>query len=424
MTNPLFIFSLDALGYSDEEVYKSAPFFKSMIKDGTWIRKFESIYPTLTYPIHSTIVSGRYPISHGIDNNLKLQPGKEKMDWFWDEDCLKGDSIFKAAKRKGLKVAAFRWPVTGYGDIEYNFPEVWSLEGELLQDHTEKKGSRDFVIEIKERFGEFLDDFSQREKDEYIAKAVAYTFNKYKPDITFVHLVNVDRMKHLYGSKHFGVDDAILDLDSRLQNIFAKIGENYDLYEIDIMLLSDHSQIDTTYGIHLNRLLKDMGLLNTKENGTVSEYKAYFHTCGGSTALYLNEGVDEKIVEEIYKRLVDLNLDGIEKIYKKAEVEKLSASENAYLWVEAKEGYAFEANGNKEIFDRDQFIPYRGNHGFLPTKEGNYAMGIFKGPSFKENVVIEKSELIKVAPTVSKILGLEVENMLYGPIKQCLVNFN
>mgnify|MGYP002759816862 FL=1 len=81
---PLIVISLDALGYCDEDIYSNLPFLKEMIEKGTWIRKIESIYPTLTYPIHSTVVTGRYPIDHGVDNNLLLQPKREVMDWYWD----------------------------------------------------------------------------------------------------------------------------------------------------------------------------------------------------------------------------------------------------------------------------------------------------------------------------------------------------
>lgn len=418
--NPLFIISLDALGFSDEEIYKDLPFFKKCIEKGTWIRRLKSVYPTLTYPIHSTVVSGRYPISHKIDNNLKLEPEKIYMDWYWDEDYLKGDSIFKGAKRKGLKVASFRWPATGFGEIEYNFPEVWSWDGEYLEDHMMRKGTADFVKELKREFGEFTSESTQEEKDEYIAKAAVYTFKKYQPDITFMHLVDVDSVKHRFGSIHFGVERAIKSLDNRLERMFEEIAKVKSLEEIDIILMSDHSQIDTSLGIRLNKLLADMDLLVPEEDGTTRDYKAYFLTCGGSAALYLKDESDIEIVENIQREIEKLNLEGIDKIFTKEEIVKLGASDKAVLWVEAKEGYAFEPSAVGEVFTGDYFIEVAGNHGFLPDKEKNLAMGIFVGPSFKENKVIEKEELIRIAPTVDKILNLGIKDMVENPINESL----
>lgn len=418
--NPLFIISLDALGFSDEEIYKDLPFFKKCIEKGTWIRRLKSIYPTLTYPIHSTVVSGRYPTSHKIDNNLKLEPEKIYMDWYWDEKYLEGDSIFKAAKRKGLKVASFRWPATGFGEIEYNFPEVWSWDGEYLEDHMMRKGTTDFVKELKREFGEFTAQSIQEEKDEYIAKAASYTFKKYQPDITFIHLVDVDSVKHRFGSTHFGVERAIKSLDNRLEKMFEEISKVKDLDEIDIILMSDHSQIDTSLGIRLNKLLADMKLLVPEEDGTTKDYEAYFLTCGGSAALYLKDESNIEIAQRIKEELEKLDLEGIDKIFTKEEIVKLGASDKAVLWVEAKEGYAFEPNANGEIFTGDYFIEIAGNHGFLPDKEKNLAMGIFVGPSFKENKVIEKEELIRIAPTVDKILNLGIKDMVETPINESL----
>lgn len=418
--NPLFIISLDALGYSDEENYKNLPFFKECIEKGTWIRKFKSIYPTLTYPIHSSVVSGRYPISHEIDNNLKLEPEKVMMDWYWDENYLKGDSIFKAAKRKGLKVAAFRWPAMGYGDVDYNFPEVWSFDGEYLRYHMKRKGSSELIDELEMEFGEFKGETTQEEKDDYVAKSVAYTFNKYMPDITFIHLVDVDSVKHRYGATHFGVNRAITKLDLRLKKMFDEISKTKNLDEIDIMLMSDHSQIDTSFGIRLNSLLADMDLLIPNEDGTTNDYQAYFLTCGGSAALYLNEGVDEKIVAEIREKIISLDLEGIDKIFEKEEIVELGASHKAVLWVEAKEGYAFEATALGEVFSEDYFVEVAGNHGFLPEKEKNLAVGMFVGPSFAKGKVIEFQELIRFAPTVNAILDLEIEGMVDNPIYDAL----
>lgn len=163
---PLIIISLDALGYCDEETYKNLPFLKSIIEKGTWIRKVESIYPTLTYPIHSTIVTGRYPIEHGVDNNLLVQPEKKAMDWYWDHDYISGDTILKNAHKKGLKIAAFSWPVSAKADIEFNVPEVSPNPVGTYIDHLKENGSGEYIEELQSVFGPFNSYDSQKKKDE------------------------------------------------------------------------------------------------------------------------------------------------------------------------------------------------------------------------------------------------------------------
>ena len=418
-TTPLIVISLDALGYCDEEVYKQLPFLKSMIEKGTWIKKVESVYPTLTYPIHSSIVTGRYPIEHGVDNNLLVQAEKKAMDWYWDHSYISGDTILNNAHKKGLKIAAFSWPVSAKADIEFNVPEVSpNPEGGFI-DHLKENGSGEYIDELQSVFGPFDSHDSQKQKDEWMANATAYTFEKHQPDITFLHLIDVDHQKHVYGASHFAVKDAIKELDDRLSRMFKKIAKVKNLDEINIMLMSDHSQIDTAYPIRLNKVLADMNLVNVNEDGTVKEdWKAYFLTCGGSTALYTKED-DPNLVEEIKEIVEKLDIAGIDQIFDSEGIKELKSSNKAKLRIEAKEGYAFEADAREFITSRDYTVSARGNHGFLPTKEKNFAIGIFAGPAFKEGKIIEKEKIINIAPTIDTIYNLDMKNMS-GEVIDCL----
>ncbi len=418
-TTPLFVISLDALGYHDEDIYKDLPFLKSMRERGTWIRRLESVYPTLTYAIHSTIVTGRYPSEHGVDNNLLVQPERLNMDWYWDEDYVSGDTIFRKAHEKSYTISAFSWPVSGFLPIEYNVPEVWTYEDEEFFEHVKRKGSPEFIEELYNEIGERNINDSQKISDEWMAKAVAYTFEKYQPDITFLHLIDVDHQKHVYGAGHFAVKDAIKELDDRLSRMFEKIAKVKNLDKINIMLLSDHSQIDTAYPIRLNKMLADMNLVKVNEDGTVKEdWQAYFLTCGGSTALYTKED-DPNLVEQIKERVEKLDIAGIDQIFDSEGIKELKSSNKAKLRIEAKEGYAFEADAREFITSRDYTVSARGNHGFLPTKEKNFAIGIFAGPAFKEGKIIEKEKIINIAPTIDTIYNLDMKNMS-GEVIDCL----
>lgn len=416
---PLFVISLDALGYYDEDIYKDLPFLKSMRERGTWIRRLESVYPTLTYAIHSTIVTGRYPSEHGVDNNLLVQPERLNMDWYWDEDYVSGDTIFRKAHEKSYTISAFSWPVSGFLPIEYNVPEVWTYEDEEFFEHVKRKGSPEFIEELYNEIGERNINDSQKISDEWMAKAVAYTFEKYQPDITFLHLIDVDHQKHLAGPSHYATKDAIKELDDRLSRMFDKISKVRNLDEINIMLMSDHSQIDTAYPIRLNKVLADMNLVSVNEDGTVKEdWQAYFLTCGGSTALYTKED-DPNLVEQIKEKIESLNIAGIEQIFDVDEIKELKSSDKAKLWIEAKEGYAFEADAREFITSRDYTVSARGNHGFLPTKEKNLAIGIFAGPAFKKGKIIEKEKIVNIAPTIDTIYNLDMKDMS-GEVIDCL----
>lgn len=80
----LIVISLDSLGFRDlNELRQLTPTLADLIEKGTWVKKVEGIFPTLTYPSHTSIITGQYPAVHGIINNTKLQPHRQSPDWFW-----------------------------------------------------------------------------------------------------------------------------------------------------------------------------------------------------------------------------------------------------------------------------------------------------------------------------------------------------
>ena len=62
----LIVISLDALGSTDFEMFSQLPNFKKFIDHAAFCRQVRSVYPSLTYPAHTTIVTGRPPAEHGI----------------------------------------------------------------------------------------------------------------------------------------------------------------------------------------------------------------------------------------------------------------------------------------------------------------------------------------------------------------------
>ena len=86
----------------------------------------DSVYPSITYPAHTTIVTGRYPCHHGVVNNTKIQPGRKSPDWYWQRKYIRGTTLYDEARSKGMTTAALLWPVTAKAKITYNVPEIFA----------------------------------------------------------------------------------------------------------------------------------------------------------------------------------------------------------------------------------------------------------------------------------------------------------
>ena len=153
MHEHIIIISLDALGSEDFNRIKDTEGFAYLIENGGYSDTVRSVYPSLTYPAHTTIVTGKLPRNHGVINNTKLQPEREKPDWYWYKKDIHGGTIYDIAKNQKKTVAAFLWPVTGRSGITYNLPEILPVRfyqtqvGQVLQ-----AGSPRFCLEIDKKF--------------------------------------------------------------------------------------------------------------------------------------------------------------------------------------------------------------------------------------------------------------------------------
>src|SRR5271165_5040986 len=60
------------------------PYLKSLLSDGTYAEGVVGVWPTVTYPSHTTLVTGVSPAEHGIFANLEFDPLQHfKEPWFW-----------------------------------------------------------------------------------------------------------------------------------------------------------------------------------------------------------------------------------------------------------------------------------------------------------------------------------------------------
>ena len=122
----LVVISLDSMGFRDlDELREFVPHLDQLIKRGTWVKRVKGIFPTLTYPSHTSIITGQYPAIHGIVNNTKIQPQRESPDWYWYRKDIKAMPLYDVAREAGLTTAAFLWPVTAGSKINYNLAEIF-----------------------------------------------------------------------------------------------------------------------------------------------------------------------------------------------------------------------------------------------------------------------------------------------------------
>ncbi|AYP74264.1 alkaline phosphodiesterase-like protein [Fowlpox virus] len=112
---PLILIAMDGFKYSYLEKWvNNTPNINELIRTGVKA-PMRPVFPTNTFPNLYSIVTGLYPVSHGIVNNEFIDRLSDTEFTVKSEDTdevqwYKGDAIWTTAMKQGVKSAAFFWP--------------------------------------------------------------------------------------------------------------------------------------------------------------------------------------------------------------------------------------------------------------------------------------------------------------------------
>jgi predicted AlkP superfamily pyrophosphatase or phosphodiesterase len=418
----LIIISFDALSSLDYVHLDKLPNFSLIKETGSYARKVYSVYPSLTYPAHTTIITGRYPKNHGIINNTLLQPGWGSPDWYWYRRDIKGETLYDKAVDAGLTTAALLWPVTARSRIKYNMPEIFSNRWWTNQIMVSiRNGNPLYQLELNNKFGRLRKGLNQPELDNFVLESAVHTIKKNKPNLMLIHFTDLDTQRHDYGYSSSEALEAINRHDKRLGDIINSLKEAGIYENSTIIALGDHSALNESKIININVLLREHNLISLDRNNKIKSWKAYLKTCDGSAYIYLKDKNDMATKNLVHKLLIELKSNpsnGIEAIYTSEEAEKLGADHNCTFMLEAKLGFYFLEDYSgpliKEInslsVDEQKHFT-KATHGYSPFKADYTTMFIASGKGIKGGEVIDSINLVDEAPTFAALLGLKLDHV-------------
>lgn len=425
MNNKLIILSADAMVTEDLDLFCTLPGYKRYLENGCMIRKVRSIYPTVTYPCHTTMMTGNYPNKHGVTSNFKLVLNEKPTPWNWFADVNKSRDIFTACKEKGLTTATVFWPVTGgHKDIDYKIPEYVPQGNDTIEEAFRRVGCDEDMLAIVKKNSSIVKKRKHPYIDEFIIQCACDVLREKQPDVLLIHPANIDGARHSYGIFNEMVEQTIKDTDRFVQMLMA-VQEELGLAEnTNLVVTSDHGQMDIQRIINPNVMLAEYGFIEVDAEGVVTDWKAYCLSNGLSANVYLQNPEDKNTKQRVFQLLRWMKKEGIYGISEVYTAEK--ADEKYHLSGEFSfviEGDDYTSFGEAvtgllvQSFGDTDYRYGRASHGYTPEK-GPQPIFLAKGPDFAENVVIENGRLIDEAPTYAKILGVDLPDTDGEPINE------
>jgi len=355
------------------------------------------VFPTVTYPSHTTLVTGVSPNAHGILGNGLFDPEKKTHNaWYWYSRQMERPALRDRAHEAHLTTAAVSWPVTVGAHIDYNFPEYRQYNNDDILPLYYSLSTPGLVEAFEKEHGPLT---TSSENEETRGAMAVFLLQKYHPDLLFVHLIDMDHEQHSHGPESPEAFAALEHIDSIIGRIRAAAPA-----DTVFVVVSDHGFLPVSQSFQPNSVLDSIGL--AAPNGHPDQWRIAPFSNGSSFGLIAHDPNDKSAIAlatETFQRLAKDGSWGIDRVLSGDELKKSGGYSNCFLAVTMKSGY---------MLGNNQTGPWlissgntRGMHGFLagdPLLEASFAAF---GPGIGSRHLGTR-HLVDVAPTVADLLGL------------------
>jgi predicted AlkP superfamily pyrophosphatase or phosphodiesterase len=384
-----------------------APTLQRLAREGVRAEGMRGVFPTVTYPSHTTLVTGAFPARHGVLYNTLFEPGGPGR-WYWHYDSVRVASLWTAVKDAGRQTAAVSWPVTVGAPITWNVPEYWSLArgadpvtpvrevatpgllDEIEREATGRMTARNYT----------LDDLT---RDDRLAAMAAWLLETKRPALVAVHFAGVDHFQHEVGREGPEVQRAVAAVDNGVRAIVEAAARAGILDRTTFVIVGDHGFVSTNVRVNPNVWLAQAGLRDTSASG--GDWRATFHVSGGSVALRTRRPNDADAVRRARAAVEaqPATVRGLFRFVERDELTRLGADPDAAFALSGMLGTAFGGNASgPAITDASG-----GTHGYVPTDFPEILTGfVASGAGVRQGVTLHRMRQEDVAPTIAELLGV------------------
>jgi predicted AlkP superfamily pyrophosphatase or phosphodiesterase len=261
--------------------------------------------------VQTTYLTGLWPSEHGIvGNGWYFREECEVRFWRQSNKLVAGNKIWDAAKQldSTFTCANLFWWYNMYSTVDVSvtprpmypsdgrkLPDIYSAPAELRDELQRELGTFPLF--------QFWGPAAGIASSQWIAEAAKRVSEQCAPTLSLVYLPHLD-----YGLQRHGPD--LTKVAGDLQAIDAVVGELIDFYEArgtSVVLLSEYGITPVSRAVHLNRVLREAGLLRVRvelgrellDAGASSAFAVADHQVAH---IYVNDPAKLNLVRELVAR--------------------------------------------------------------------------------------------------------------------------
>jgi predicted AlkP superfamily pyrophosphatase or phosphodiesterase len=407
------IISLDGFaGWALDDPSLPVPTLRRLAAAGASAKGMIPVNPTVTWPNHTSMVTGVTPSKHGVLFNglLIRKPDVPPVvePWRDKHELVRVKTLYDAVHERGMTTAQVDWVAIQHAPtITWEFAERPDPNGQVAGE----------LVTAGVITREQLETFAARNivfRDHMWTQAAAHILRRHRPNLLLFHLLNLDSTQHRYAPRTHAATTTMALLDAQVATIVRTLEETGLAPDTTLFVVSDHGFKAVKRQIRPNAALRHAGVLQVEE-GKVTRSQAYAVPEGGTALVYLTapDPQGETLVR-IKKALQDI--EGIGGILEPAEFERYGlplpsdTRQMGMLLLTAKDGYAFTGQASDPVV-LDAPAGSLGAHGYLATDPDLRALFIASGRGIRAGVALDAVNTIDLAPTAARLLGVDLPNV-------------
>lgn len=410
---PVLLISIDGLRPGDvleaEARGLRVSNLRRFVNEGAYATGVIGVLPSVTYPSHTTLITGVSPAIHRIVNNTTFDPMQiNQSGWFWYSEDIKARTLWDAARDAGLTTANVHWPVSvAAQNVTWNLPQIWRTGHEDDRKLVKALATPGLVTELETSTGAA---YADGKAEDLLGDQIRTEFGvdlivKHQPGFMTMYLASLDHTEHETGPGSAESHAALEQIDGFVGELVAAEMQVHP--DAVIALVSDHGFAPVDTVVNLYRPFIDAGLVTLGADGKIASAEATPWGSGGSFAIRLARPNDVALKNKVKAVLDKLAADPaarFERVIEGAEIAKEGGNPDASFYVNLKIGAVAGPFVNAAL-PLSFPAPIKGMHGYFPSAPEMRSTFMIMGQGIPKGRKLGEIDMRSIAPTLAKLMG-------------------
>ena len=388
------------------------PALRAMVARGSYARGVVGVVPTVTYPSHTTLVTGAAPARHGIVANNTFDPfNRNQGGWYWYASDIRVPTLWDAMTEARRTVGNVHWPVTVGARITWNLPQYWrsgEADDRKLVAALSSPGLYDSLErELDIPYADGKDE--SIEGDERRARFAERMIETRRPAHMLAYFTALDHEQHEHGPFSAEAAATLERLDAVIGRLTRAAQRAYGADGAVVAVASDHGFMRTSRSFNLIHAFRRAGFVTVADDAPdrPTAWRATVWSSGGSAAVVVSDSgaALRDSVGTLLRALSADTANGIERVIDRAVLARLGGFPSAEYLVNMRDGYAVGSNVRGPLVRE---VRPGGTHGYLPDEPQLYASFFIVGPGIPAGRDLGIIDQRSIAPTLARQLGVRL----------------